>query len=693
MKRLPLAVLLLLGWVVSAGAAELAPALEIQLAEAAADDVLGVWAVFTDKGYADETALTTALDDFVAAMPAPQYERRARLRSAPGLADERDLPVHRPYVEQVLPLVGRYIGTSRIANAVCFEATPEQISSVAELDCVARLQPTARSYLPAVVEQPAPPMPNPDEDYGTSQTQITQIQVDALHNAGYDGSGVTVLMLDTGFNTSHEAFEQLNLIDEYDFVNDDDDVDNEPGDDPDSWYHGTATWSALGAYVSGTLIGPAFGADFLLAKTEDITQEVHDEEYWYQAGIEWGEGLGAEVASSSLGYRYFDPGEDDYEYHELDGQTTIVAQAACWARDNGILLATSVGNDGQYGGSGSLISPADADGILAVGAVDSNGDLAYFSSLGPTADGRTKPEVCAMGYYTFCADAFDNDGYTYASGTSLSAPLVGGTLALLRQFDPDATVADIRQVLLDTATRSDTPDNEYGWGIVQAADAADELALDTGGWRELAAERGDTGVLLRWLYDDAVNGFNVYRLDESPADAGYTAAHLLTTEPAWRVDQLGHDLRPADEGWRRLNEHTLPAGAHAYHDRDAPADGCYYRLEAVLNDGRSRLSDQLHLGPSPRDGGLSLEACYPNPARGAVTFTFRTDGEADLRLAVYDLAGRRVATVFDGHLAAGRYELGWNGADDHGRALPSGVYLYTLCAGAQRESRRLVIVR
>lgn len=669
MKRL-LLLLLLPTLILAAGTAEVSPLLRLQLDAAAPGEVVGAWAYFSDKGFSTELDRRDAVNGYIAAMNPDQYERRALHRSAPGLADERDLPVHEPYIDALRPLVTNYLGASTIANAACIEITADQLNAVAALEHVVALRPVAHCYLPELEPSTSPEPRTSDLDYGNSSTQIEQIQVDELHNAGYDGTGVTVLMLDTGFRTDHEAFDLVNLVDEYDFVNDDDDVDNETGDDPGSWDHGTATWGALGGYVPGTLIGPAFGADFLLAKTEDITQEVNQEELWYEAGLQWGEGLGADVASSSLGYRIFDSGQQDYDYEDLDGETTVVAQAVNWARDNGMLIANAMGNDGPD--DGTLISPADCDGILSCGAVDSDGDLAFFSSWGPTYDGRTKPEVCAMGYNTYAPDSGSTSSYYFFSGTSLSTPLVGGVLACLRQYAPTASVADIRQALMDTATQSDSPDNQYGWGIVQAMDAADEMSSDAPVWNELSAERNDGGALIRWTFssEEQVLGFNIYRLEERPVGT-------LT-----------------DESRLRLNDAQLDPTAGAWLDTTAPAAACAYRIEALTADGSNHLSNPINLQEQPGNAATtSLDACFPNPARDSVSFAFSLAQASPVELAVYDLAGRRVALVVDGELSAGRHEYLWSGGTESGGALESGVYFYSLSTPDHRESRRLVILR
>ena len=140
-------------------------------------------------------------------------------------------------------------------------------------------------------------------DYGNAQEQLDQINIPMAHNAGYFGQGVTVLMLDTGYNLDHPVFDSLNVIAEWDFINEDSITKNENGQDVLSQHnHGTATFSALGGYAPGSLIGPAFKANFLLAKTEIESQEIELEEDNYVRALEWGEALGADIASSSLGY-------------------------------------------------------------------------------------------------------------------------------------------------------------------------------------------------------------------------------------------------------------------------------------------------------------------------------------------------------------------------------------------------------
>ncbi len=184
------------------------------------------------------------------------------------------------------------------------------------------------------------------------------------------------------------------------------------------------------------------------------------------AATEWAEALGAEVVSSSLGYI------DWYTFEDMNGEVAVTTIAADRAVDLGVVVVTAVGNE-RDNPWGHLIAPADGFGVIAVGAVDSNGTVAYFSSPGPTFDGRIKPEVVALGINNWLADNApgDND-YRRGSGTSFATPLVAGVAALLLEIYPEWTPDQVRAALLDTASLSLNPDNNLGWGIVNAALAA-----------------------------------------------------------------------------------------------------------------------------------------------------------------------------------------------------------------------------
>ncbi len=430
-----------------------------------------VWVYFTDKGVFDKAgfdqrASSVRLSDKV-------LRRRAKVEKTEVVF--ADLPVVESYVQQIAQLGGKHRRTSRWLNAASYEIPMDQLQAVALLPFVRKIVPVAGFKMVPEEIQPISPdnqkNPHPADalalNYGYAQAQLAQIHVPEVHNKGFDGSGVTLAMFDTGFRKSHEAFANAyaegRVLAEYDFIFNDANTANEPVDWSSQWDHGTLTWSTAGGYKDGSLYGPAYKANFLLAKTEDVRSETPVEEDNWVAALEWADSLGADVISSSLGY------SDWYTYVDFDGQTATISIAAGTAAGLGIVVCNSMGNSGP--GAGSLSAPADAFDIVAVGAVNSSGDLASFSSRGPTYDGRTKPEVCARGVSTSSASSSADNAYTTASGTSLSTPLIAGVACLLIQAHPTFPPGLIRESLMMTADNAATPNNDYGWGLANA-DAA-----------------------------------------------------------------------------------------------------------------------------------------------------------------------------------------------------------------------------
>ncbi len=272
--------------------------------------------------------------------------------------------------------------------------------------------------------------------------------------------------MDTGFDLNHDALNQINVIAQWDVINDDDETANETDEEDAEGqdYHGTAVLSTIAANAPGELVGVAFDSEFLLAKTEDVTQEVQQEEDNYVAALEWGEENGADVVSTSLGYL------DWYEYSDMDGNTAVTTIGVDIAVGLGMVCVTAAGNSGNddwyY-----IIAPADADSVISVGAVWDNGSIASFSSHGPTSDGRIKPEVCARGRQTWCVNPNSTTNYSQLSGTSLACPLVGGAAALIIQARPEWTAMQVREAMMMTASMADSANNTYGHGILNAGNA------------------------------------------------------------------------------------------------------------------------------------------------------------------------------------------------------------------------------
>jgi hypothetical protein len=445
----------------------LGPRLE-ELAAANPGADLKAWVFFTDKQIADQGAYEAARGRFVQKLDPRSIMRRLKMGDN-GMPLFHDLPVHQPYVDQVLALGARKRALSRYLNAVSVAAPIDVLRAAARLPMVARIEPVrAGSRRPVEPDRPAP-APSPRKraythDYGPSLGQLEMIQVPAVHDQERTGEGIRICLLDTGFKRTHEALQGVILLAERDFINDDGNTGPEPGDPAGQYSHGTKVLSLIAGYQPGELYGPAFGAEYLLGKTEDTSQEQPIEEDWWVEGIEWADSLGADIVSSSLGYK------DWYTYEDMDGNTAVTTVAADIAARNGILVCTSAGNEGNSEWV-RVIAPADADSTIATGAVWSDTVIASFSSRGPTYDGRIKPDLVAQGVYAYSADPDDDHGYAYCHGTSCSNPLLAGAAALVLAANPFLTPFEVIANLKATATQALSPDTAMGWGLIRTADA------------------------------------------------------------------------------------------------------------------------------------------------------------------------------------------------------------------------------
>lgn len=373
-----------------------------------------------------------------------------------------DYLINQSYIDRIKRLKVEIKNQSRWLNAISVIADMQKINLINKLAFVKKIEPvyrhTKKKSIQAVGDRNNQ---SRNIEYGSSYDQVEQINCRIPHVAGYFGQGVRVLYLDTGYELGHTAYDSLNLIAQYDFVNNDENTANETDqeitDNQDD--HGTICLSVIAGHAPGNLIGPAFKSEYLLAKTEIMAEEIQQEEDNYVAALEWGESLGADIACASLGYL------DWYSYEDLDGNSATTTIAVDIASNLGVLCINSAGNEGDdpwyY-----IIAPADADSVISVGAVNRDGTIANFSSRGPTYDGRIKPEVCALGVSAYCVRSNTENDYRAASGTSFSAPLAAGAAAVILSANPEWTNMQVREAIMMTASLSNIPDNIYGYGIL-----------------------------------------------------------------------------------------------------------------------------------------------------------------------------------------------------------------------------------
>jgi serine protease AprX len=445
----------------------ISPALDRFLSRCAPTDSVKIWVFFTDKGIFSQEKYQLARIDFEKTLTQSALKRRLKNRVQ---VDFVDLPLNQNYLDQVQRLGAKLRQSSRWLNAASIEIPSGSVEKIAQLPFVryitkvATYQKRYPDITPFLLKYGKPTIPAAyGRNYGPSAEQLEQIRVPVVHDMGFCGQGIIVGMLDTGFFKDHQAFvaafSESRVLAEWDFINEDENTQNEAEDSLEQHDHGTCTWSALGGEFDGQLYGPAFKSSFALAKTEkDLLEEQIEEDYWV-AGLQWADSIGAEVISSSVGYLYW------YTYEELDGNTAECTQAADLAASRGVLVVNAAGNERLYPWH-YIITPADGDSVVAVGAVNWEGIIADFSSVGPTYDGRIKPEVVARGVNTYCALSSVTNDYGWVGGTSLSTPLVAGCAAVLLSAHPDWTAMQVREALMMTADRASDPDTVYGWGLI-----------------------------------------------------------------------------------------------------------------------------------------------------------------------------------------------------------------------------------
>jgi hypothetical protein len=405
------------------------------------------WVFFTDKN-------GTEFDPY-AYFDAKAIQRRVQQQLP--LCDSTDFPLNRTYITAVDRLSEEMIGESRWFNAVAVGTF--RIDEIRALPFVAAVTPIESHAVPASVssEESAP---TAAADIAHIYPQLDRMQGKRFVEQGIDGSGIRIAVLDGGFKMAdeHPAFQHLRdghrILKTYNFPLKRENV--------YGWSsHGTMVLSCIAGIKDGNKIGLATGAEFLLARTE-VNAEPRKEEVWWMMGMEWADRNGANIINSSLGY-----GKERYNPEDMDG-TSLVARAANMAAAKGILVCNSMGNEGDDRSWRTLITPADADSVLSVGGIDEMGNPSSFTSWGPTADGRLKPNVCAYGH-AFVANPSKTKPYTYAYGTSFSSPLTAGFAACAWQSRPQLNNMELKAEIEKSADRYPEHDFRYGYGVPQAS--------------------------------------------------------------------------------------------------------------------------------------------------------------------------------------------------------------------------------
>ena len=402
-----------------------------------------------------------------------------------------DVPVNQAYIDKMEAMGARILSKSRWFNYVVVEASPAVAKNLQNLDFVKGMtnldnqskENPITAYKAFFNNESFSPVAQGNTfksaaanlyNYGNGYNQITMLKGEFLHNNGFSGEGMTIAVLDAGFNSVDvlPAFDSLRNNNQIkgvkDFVDPAGNIYNTGISS-----HGTMVLSTMGSFLPGNLIGTAPKADYWLLRSEDATAEYILEEYYWVEAAEYADSIGADIINSSLGYTVFDDPASNHSYEDMDGNTTYITQGADMAAAKGILVVNSAGNSG--GDPWTYIgAPADGDSVCTAGAVDAFGNYAYFSSKGPTYDRRIKPTLSTQGQNSAVYSPW---GIGFGSGTSFSSPILAGMIACFWQAAPSLNNMQIIGALTSTASKSMEPDTLLGWGIPDFEAAMETLGL------------------------------------------------------------------------------------------------------------------------------------------------------------------------------------------------------------------------
>jgi len=605
-------------------------------------------------------------------------ERRKKTLNNDDVIDFADMPINANYLEQLENIGVKPLRELRWFNAISAHLTTIQKEQVSNLPFVKKITPVkklrGRSKLLPPADRPVKKSSstNYELDYGFSLPQNELSQIPAVHDKGFNGADVLIGILDTGFDWGdHEALSSRNVVGEYDFVQDDNVTKNQTGDSPSQHNHGTYVFSILAGYAEGMLVGPAYNASFMLAKTENVSGETHAEEDDYAAAMEWFENNGVDITTSSLGYSEFDEGENSYTYQNMDGNTTIVAQAAKTAFSKGVVTVTSAGNEGNSSWY-YITSPADEQNIISVGALTADNNVASFSSRGPTPDGRIKPEISTMGVSVFGVKAAGD--YEFASGTSSAAPITAGITALLLDAFPHLTNRQVRKIILEAGDNVEAPDNDRGYGLLSATGAL--------GFPNLKFENSEV-IVNKIFFDNELNSTIAPKIYYSTDGVNFLENELSTADS--KIFNYNFGNLTSEDTIRfhftyKRNDNT---------EQRVPSAAEY---KFVAGSDMVSLITGLETRPTIAEN-FYLFNNFPNPFNISTTIEFYTEYPVDVDLIIYDALGQKVRTLYAGTSNQGYNTFVWNGKNELNNVVSSGIYYYILKSGDRFKTNKMILLK
>jgi subtilisin family serine protease len=387
--------------------------------------------------------------------------------------DHRDFRISNNTLQQ-LRSYGIVKCQSRWLTACAMEMTEQNAKAIGSIDIVLRVI-KLKSLSSKKASNSKYETTYTEKEYGQMYAQVKMHEGQALHDQGFQGQGQRIAVFDAGFSElpTIQSFRHLfidnRVFSSYNFVYDTSNVYGYDG-------HGTAVLGCMASFLQDTIVGTAPKADYYLFVTEDVRSESKVEEVNWALAAEMADSIGVDIIQSSLGYSTFDDPATNYKPHEMDGQTAISSIAANIATSKGILVVSSAGNSGNN--SWRIINaPADADDVVAVGAVNYDRSITNFSSRGYNSKGVIKPNVCAVGRGT--ALFVNNGNVSFGNGTSFASPTIAGLAACLWQQNKTWSAQKIRSAIYLASDKFASVDSDYGFGIPDFSKATRPILVNS----------------------------------------------------------------------------------------------------------------------------------------------------------------------------------------------------------------------
>lgn len=559
--------------------------------------------------------------------------------------DSTDLPVTPSFVDQVrnTPTV-TLLNVSKWLNAISIHTTDANaISTISAMPFVKNVVAVAQRPVTTGNKFNEPEIPSPETasritadyfNYGTNSfNEIHLHNGEFLHNIGLRGQGMHIAMLDGGFFKYNElkAFDSANLngqiLSTWDFVNREASVNEDNS-------HGMQCLSTIVANIPGVFVGKAPKASFHLFRTEDVSTEYRIEEFNWACGAERADSSGADVISTSVGYSIaFSEPSMNHPYSDMDGNTTMAAIAGDIAAKKGLLVFSSIGNDGDRLTENYLSTPSDGDSVVAVGAVNAAGVLGTFTSFGPSADGQVKPDVASMG--VGAQIQFANNTVGTSNGTSWASPNMAGLTSCLWQGFPEYNNMKIVRTLQRSGNRSSNPDNRTGYGVPNVKLAFKELLIE---FATATATVSNCTVTLNWTTKD-VSAMK-YEIERKDPSLSYVKVGELNPQSGSLLATRSYTFN-----------NNLAGGS----------SGTYsYRIRQIIDTSGAGFTDayidtvvvniaNACIPTSTGNPNLPVRAVYlqPNPARGSSAQLVVESPYAipEMKIIVIDVIGRRLLSM------------------------------------------------